>query len=151
MLLFTACIFILLEYRVVRDASTLPGYDMWCLQIVNFKNTIWTWRHADFRGLPWGPPKVVGTVQEVYYSRRILLRRGLDFHVCTINKSAHTKNVWNLLFDSRTRSFLSCLKLIWIHSFSCPSLIALQTMKNLICFIAIAGIEVMGSYCFQVH
>ena len=23
-----------------------------------------------------------------------LLRRGLEFHVCTINKSAHTKKVW---------------------------------------------------------
>ena len=23
-----------------------------------------------------------------------LARRGLEFHVCTINKSAHTKNVW---------------------------------------------------------
>ena len=26
-----------------------------------------------------------------------LLRRGLEFHVCTINKSAHTKNVWELI------------------------------------------------------
>ena len=27
------------------------------------------------------------------YNKR-LLRRGLKFHVCTINKSAHTKKVW---------------------------------------------------------
>ena len=49
--------------------------------------------HAHTRGLPWGLPEVVGTVQQVYCSRRRLLRRGLEFHVCTINKSAHTKKV----------------------------------------------------------
>ena len=32
-------------------------------------------------------------VQQVHYSWRRLLRRGLEFHVCTINKSAHTKKV----------------------------------------------------------
>ena len=26
-----------------------------------------------------------------------LLRRGLEFHVCTINKSAHTNKVWKLI------------------------------------------------------
>ena len=35
--------------------------------------------------------EVVGTVQQVYYSQGRFLRRGLEFHVCTINKSAHTK------------------------------------------------------------
>ena len=30
-------------------------------------------------------------VQQVHCSRRGLLRRGLEFHVCAINKSAHTK------------------------------------------------------------
>ena len=40
-----------------------------------------------------GLPEVVGTVQQVHCSRRKLLRRGLEFHVCTINKSAHTKKV----------------------------------------------------------
>ena len=47
-------------------------------------------------GLPWGLLEVVGTVQ-VHCSRRRLLRKGLEFHVCTINKSAHTKNVWKLI------------------------------------------------------
>ena len=28
---------------------------------------------------------------------RRLVRRGLEFHVCTINKSAHTKKVWKLI------------------------------------------------------
>ena len=48
------------------------------------------------RGLPWGLPEVVGTVQ-VHCSWRRLLRRGLEFHVYTINKSAHTKKVWKLI------------------------------------------------------
>ena len=34
------------------------------------------------------PSRSCGTVQQVHCSRRILLRRGLEFHVCTINKSA---------------------------------------------------------------
>ena len=33
--------------------------------------------HAHRRGLPWGFPEVVGTVQQVHYIRRRLLRRGL--------------------------------------------------------------------------
>ena len=49
------------------------------------------------RGLPWGLPEVVGTVLQVHYSRRRLLRMGLEFHVCTFNKSAHTKKVWKLI------------------------------------------------------
>ena len=47
--------------------------------------------HAHTRGLPWGLAEVVGTVQQVYCSWRRLLRRDLEFHVCSINKSAHTK------------------------------------------------------------
>ena len=53
--------------------------------------------HADTRGLPWGLPEVVGTVQQVHCSRSRVLRRGLEFYVCTINKSAHTKIVWKLI------------------------------------------------------
>ena len=34
---------------------------------------------------------------QVHYSRRRLLGRWLKFHVCTINKSAHTKKVWKLI------------------------------------------------------
>ena len=44
-----------------------------------------------------GLPEVVGKVQQVHCSRRRLLRRGLQFHVCTINKSTHTKKVWKLI------------------------------------------------------
>ena len=52
--------------------------------------------HTYTRGLPWGLPEVVGTVQ-VHCSRRRLLRKGLEFHVCTINKSAYTQKVWKLI------------------------------------------------------
>ena len=52
--------------------------------------------HTHTRGLLWGLPGVVWTVQ-VHCSRRRLLRRGLEFHVCTINKSVHTKKVWKLI------------------------------------------------------
>ena len=54
-------------------------------------------RHADTRGLLWDFPEVVGTVQQGHCSRRRLLRRGLEFHVYTINKSAHTKKVWKFI------------------------------------------------------
>ena len=53
--------------------------------------------HAYTRGLPRGLEEVVGTVQQVHCSRRRLLGRGLEFHVCTINKSAYTKKVWKLI------------------------------------------------------
>ena len=46
---------------------------------------------AHIRWLPLGLPEVVGTVQLVRCSRRRFLRSELEFHVCTINKSVHTK------------------------------------------------------------
>ncbi len=42
--------------------------------------------------------EVVETVQQVHCSRSRLLRRGLVVHVCTINKSAHTKMSGNLSY-----------------------------------------------------
>ena len=53
--------------------------------------------HARTRGLPCGLPEVVGMVEQVHCSQRRLLRRGVDFHVCIINKSVHTKKVWKLI------------------------------------------------------
>ena len=38
--------------------------------------------------------KLLERYNNVHCSRGRLLRRGLEFHVCTINKSAHTKKVW---------------------------------------------------------
>ena len=50
--------------------------------------------HAHTRRLSWSLPEVVGMVQQVHCSQRRLLRRGQEFHVCTMNKSAHMKKVW---------------------------------------------------------
>ena len=47
--------------------------------------------------------EVVGTV---HCSRRRWLRRGLEFHVYTINKSAHTEKVWKLIEGSSYTSDL---------------------------------------------
>ena len=55
------------------------------------------WQRSLTKGLRWGLPEVVGTVQQVYCSRRRLLQRGLEFHVYTINKSALTKKVWKFM------------------------------------------------------
>ena len=55
-----------------------------------------TLTQEDFR---WGLPEVVGMVQQGHCSQRRLLRRGLEFHVRTINKSAHTKKSGNLFND----------------------------------------------------
>ena len=49
----------------------------------------------------WGLPEVVGMVQ-VHCSRRRLLQRGLEFHVCTINKTDYTKKSGNLFNDPCT-------------------------------------------------
>ena len=51
----------------------------------------------DTIGLPWGLAEVFRTAQKVHYSRRRLLRKGLEFHVCTINKSAYKNKVWKLI------------------------------------------------------
>ena len=61
------------------------------------------------RGLPWGLTDVVWEVQQVHCSRRRLHRRGQEFHVCTINKSAHTKKSENL-------SYAPC---IYIYIYMC--------------------------------
>ena len=47
----------------------------------------------------WGLPEVVGMVQQVHCSRRRLLQRRLEFHVCTINRSGHTKKMSGNLFN----------------------------------------------------
>ena len=41
--------------------------------------------------------KLLERYNDVHCSRRRLLWRGLEFHVCTINKSAHTKKGWKLI------------------------------------------------------
>ena len=63
------------------------------------------------RGIPWGLAEVVGTVQQVHCSRRRLLRRGLEFHVCTINKSTIQLciNKWIIL----NKLYVGCL-VVWV-------------------------------------
>ena len=53
-----------------------------------------THTQEDFHGVL---QKLFERLKQVHCSRRRLLRRGLEFHVCTINKSAHTKKVWKLI------------------------------------------------------
>ena len=58
------------------------------------------WRRSltrSYKRISMGLPEVVRTVEQVHCSWRRLLRRGLKFHVCTINKSAPTKKVWKLI------------------------------------------------------
>ena len=62
----------------------------------------------------WGLPKVVRTVQQVHCSRRWLLRRGLEFHVCTIDRSANTKKVGKPIVGT---SYISVLHLNIISCF----------------------------------
>ena len=47
--------------------------------------------------------KFLERYKQVHCSQRRLLRKGLEFHVCTINKSAHTKKSGNLFNDSCTK------------------------------------------------
>ena len=71
--------------------------------------------HAHTRGLQWGLPEDVGKVKQVQCSRRRLLRRGLEFHVYTINKSAHTKKkLGNLSYAPRVYIYIYIY--IYIHT-----------------------------------
>ena len=69
----------------------LSPYDFWLFPKLKEKL-----RGCHTGGYPWDLAEVVGTVQVNCRWRR-LLRRELDFHVCTINKSAHTTKVWKLI------------------------------------------------------
>ena len=94
------------------------------------------------RGLPWGIPEVVGMVQQVPFCWRRVLRRGLNFHQCTINKSAHTENVWKLylmiLISIRNNFFFfSCLYdyILYIALFFFFNLdYSVSRYENLFCF-----------------
>ena len=84
--------------------------------------------HAHKRGLPWGLPEVVGTVQQGHCNWRRLLRRGLEFHVCTLNKSAHMKKVWKLIVCTSSAS------LFWSLSFSLYLSLSLFQYNSLFLF-----------------
>ena len=81
--------------------------------------------HTHTRWVPWGLPEVVGTVQQVHCSWRIFLRRGQEYHVCTMNKSTHTKKsletyltILVLLTDGMVMSIGKCFCLLFSFSFS---------------------------------
>ena len=67
---------------------------LYCQPIQDGIKLFW---HAHTHGLPWGLLEAVGMIQQVHCSRRRLFQRGVEFHVCTINKSAHTKKIWKLI------------------------------------------------------
>ena len=69
-------------------------------------------------------PEVVGTVLQMHSSRRRLLRRGLEFHVCTINKGAHTKKSGNVFNDPRIYIY------IYIYIYILPSLLGLYNTPS---------------------
>ena len=69
-------------------------------------------RSEEASTLPWGLREVVGTLQQVHRSQRRLLRRGLEFHVCTVNKSAHTKK-------KKKKKTGKLLKALHIHVYMC--------------------------------
>ena len=74
--------------------------------------------HAHTRWLRWSLPEDIWRVKKVHCNRRRLLRRGLEFHVCTINKCAHTKKSENILWTSYISIYLS----IYLRWFICISL-----------------------------
>ena len=113
--------------RQLRRWKRLWGRSLWGCEKRLWKRL---WGHAPTRGLPWGLPEVVGTVQQVHCNRRRLLRRGLEFLVSTIHKSAHTKKSGNLFNDPRIyiwepfKKFLAstrkkrhrCIYLLWHYT-----------------------------------
>ena len=80
---------------VIPSAQRLSLWDNWGDEI-GCDESYW---YAHTRGLLWCLPEVVGMEQKLHCRRRRLLRRGLEFHVYTINKSGHTKKTLKNLFN----------------------------------------------------
>ena len=85
-------------YRLF-DQTLLPvpfGYSLSSEAVVMRQMRRWKrlWRRSlthPHKRTSMGLAEVVGTVQQVHCSRRRLLWRELEFHVCTVNKRTHTK------------------------------------------------------------
>ena len=75
--------------------------------------------HAHTRGLSWGLPEVVGTVEQVHCSHRRLLRRGREFHVGTINKSPHTKKSGNLSYAAYIYIYIYMCVCVYVCVYVC--------------------------------
>ena len=63
-------------------------------QLRRWKRLCWRSLTCSHKRTSMGPSR---SCWNVHCSRRRLLRRGLEFHVCTINKNAHTKKVRKLI------------------------------------------------------
>ena len=77
--------------------------------------------HSHTKGLRWGLQELLETVEQVHCSRRRLLRRGLEFHVCTINKSVHMKKVRKLIVCTSLQEIVGLI--ILANSFSDTSML----------------------------
>ena len=96
-----------LEYTLIK-----PDCHSWWISKLLWDNwgdeRVWDevhW-HAHTRGVPWGLPQVVGTVQHVHCSRRRLLRRGQDFTYELSIKVPVQKKSGNLPYAPRTLPFV---------------------------------------------
>ena len=85
------------------DFCLFPKLRVVVLRQLRRRKRLWRmlWTRSN-RGLEWGLPELLAMVQEVHCSRRRLLRRGLQFHVFTINKVPIRKMSGNLFNDPRT-------------------------------------------------
>ena len=109
----TLLLLLLESMRTAKKEFLLSWFSSWVklstfINIISERKSIHTW------GLPWGLPEVVGTVQQVHCSRRRLLRRGLEFHVCTIynNPTLHPLKINpNIL----RKMFLTCTTEVLFH------------------------------------
>ena len=63
-----------------------------------------------------GSSEIDGTVQQIHCSRRRLLRRELEFYVCTINKNVIQKKSENLFNDPRTRVISHYCLILIVHT-----------------------------------
>ena len=92
------------------------SYNSWLPQSALLFTNSWRknrWIHAFPKSIS---VKWNQTVQHVHCSWRRILRRGLEFHVCTINKSTHTKKVGKLISWS---SYIYIYIYIYTHTHTC--------------------------------
>ena len=91
--------------------------------------------------------KRTSMAQHVHYSWRRLLRRGLEFHVCTINKSAHTKKVWKLIACS---SYMNCKQIFCRYQIQTrqSSFLCIQLNGFKFCYLTL-NIQLTPVTCFH--
>ena len=71
-------------------------------------------------------------LEQVHWSRRKLPRRGLEFHMCTNNKSNPTKKVWKLIYWSLYIYIYICV-CVYIYICVCVCVCACVCMCVPIC------------------